>query len=84
MLNNRKMEQSRKHLLNQIPTKVLTNEPVKQKQEPMPAWNTRQIVKGDLVKIANAATKRNKYLNFIKRMADAVNPQLRLLNGGRS
>jgi len=73
-----------KPLLNPLPTKVLTTEPVKQHQAPIPAWNTRPIVKGDLVKIANEATKRNKYLEFIKRMADAVNPQLRLLNGGRS
>ena len=73
-----------KPLLNPIPTKVLTTEQVKQHQAPIPAWNTRPIVKGDLVKIANAATKRNKYLEFIKRMADAVNPQLRLLNGGKS
>jgi len=70
--------------LQPFPNQVLTTTTNKQHQAPIPAWTVRPIVKGDLVKIANETTKRNKYLEFIKRMADAVNPQLKLLKGGRS
>ena len=57
--------------------------PVKQHQAPLPAWGTdKPIIKGDLVKIANAATKRNQFLAFIKAMADAVKPDLKLIKGG--
>jgi len=52
-------------------------------QAPLPAWvNDKPIIKGDLVKIANQATKRNQFLAFIKRMADAVKPDLKLIKGG--
>ena len=50
---------------------------------PLPAWGTdKPIIKGDLVKIANQATKRNQFLAFVKRMADAVKPDLKLIKGG--
>tara|TARA_R100001594_G_scaffold109735_2_gene144464 strand:- start:465 stop:1010 length:546 start_codon:yes stop_codon:yes gene_type:complete len=67
--------------LQPFPNQVITT---KQHQVPIPEWTVRPIVKDDLIKIANEATKRNKYLQFIKRMADAVNPQLKILNGGKS
>ena len=70
--------------LQPFPNQVLTTTTKQQHQAPVPEWTVRPIVRDDLVKIANETTKRNKYLEFIKRMADAVNPQLRLLNGGRS
>jgi len=58
--------------------------PVKQHQAPIPEWGTdKPIIKGDLVKIANQATKRNQFLAFVKRMADAVKPELKLIKGGR-
>ena len=51
---------------------------------PEPAWEVKTTaIKDDLVSIANKATKRNQYLAFIKSMADAVNPRLRLLKGGK-
>jgi hypothetical protein len=52
---------------------------------PEPAWEvkTTTVVKDDLVRIANQATKRNQFLSFIKAMADAVKPDLKLIKGGR-
>jgi len=63
---------------------ALANQPKKVHQAPLPAWGTNKpVIKGDLVKIANAATKRNQFLAFIKAMADAVKPDLKLIKGGK-
>ena len=63
---------------------ALANQPVKQHQAPLPEWGTdKPIIKDDLVKIANQATKRNQFLSFIKAMADAVKPDLKLIKGGK-
>jgi hypothetical protein len=63
---------------------ALANQPRKQHQAPEPAWEVKTtVVKDDLVRISNQTTKRNQYLSFIKAMADAVNPRLRLLKGGK-
>tara|TARA_R100000458_G_scaffold56043_1_gene60574 strand:- start:72 stop:545 length:474 start_codon:yes stop_codon:yes gene_type:complete len=40
------------------------------------------IIKDDLVKLANAATKRNLFNKFIESMADAVRPRLKVIKGG--
>ena len=64
---------------------ALADQPRKQHQAPEPAWEvkTTTVVKDDLVRIANQATKRNQFLSFIKAMADAVKPDLKLIKGGK-
>ena len=64
---------------------ALANQPKKVHQAPLPAWEvkTTTVVKDDLVRIANQATKRNQFLSFIKAMADAVKPDLKLIKGGK-
>lgn len=63
---------------------ALADQPRKQHQSPEPAWEVKTtVVKDDLVRIANQATKRNQFLAFIKAMADAVKPDLKLIKGGK-
>lgn len=64
---------------------ALANQPKKVHQAPLPAWEVKAttVVKDDLVRIANQATKRNKFLAFIKLMADSVKPDLKLIKGGK-
>tara|TARA_R100001082_G_scaffold109901_2_gene88242 strand:+ start:213 stop:698 length:486 start_codon:yes stop_codon:yes gene_type:complete len=47
-----------------------------------PVVEIKPAIKYDLVRIANAATKRNLFNKFIEAMADAVKPKLKVIKGG--
>ena len=47
-----------------------------------PVVEIKPVIKYDLVRIANAATKRNLFNKFIEAMADAVKPKLKVIKGG--